>query len=86
MEIRLLTVAVGAALFGGLVATAIQPAAAQLAVRRLSVTQVTTDSKALSGRFMFVRDSQSGGCWLAVANAAGDASVAAAPEQACQGK
>ena len=86
MQVRLLTVALGAAIFGGLVATASQPAAAQLAQRRLTVVQATTDSKALPGRFMFVRDSQSGGCWLAVANASGDTSVASAPEQACLGK
>jgi hypothetical protein len=84
LQIRLLTVAFVAVIFGGLVATTIQPVAAQLTVRRLSVTQATVDSKVVSGRFMFIRDSQSGGCWLAVANT-GDTSIAAAPDQACQG-
>jgi hypothetical protein len=86
MHSRLLVVGFGAALFGGLLATAIQPAAAQLIARRLSVTPVTADSKLVSGRFMFIRDSQSGGCWLAAANASGDTSIAVAPDQACQSK
>ena len=86
MQIRLLTVAFGAAMFGGLLATAIQSTAAQQVLPRLSFTQVTSNSKVLAGPFVFIRDSQSGGCWLAVANASGDASVAVAPEQACQGK
>lgn len=86
MRKRLMLVGFGAAVFGGLLATAIQPMAAQLAARRLSVTPATADSKLIPGRFMFVRDSQSGGCWLAIANASGDTSLAVAPDQACQGK
>jgi hypothetical protein len=86
MRSRFLIVGFGAAVFGGLLATALQPAGAQLAARRLSVTPVTADTKLIPGRFMFIRDAQSGGCWLAVANASGDASIAAAPDQACQGK
>ena len=86
MRSRLLIVGFGAAVLGALLATAIQPAAAQLAARRLSVTQATADSKLIPGRFLFIRDSLSGGCWLAVANASGDTSIAVAPDQACQGK
>ena len=85
MTIRMLMVAVGAALVGSLLTTAAaRPEAAQLRREqpppRISVTAVTGSDSA--DKFYFVRDTQSTGCWLYLFTSLG-VSLAPAPADAC---
>jgi hypothetical protein len=86
MRIRLLSVAFGAALLGGLVATAVHPLTAQPAQGqpRLAVLPTRIQGSAVPGRFALIRDTQSGACWLSVVNASGDVALAAAPAGICE--
>ena len=86
MTFRLLTVAFGAALLGGWVATAVNPVAAQPAQAqpRLAVMPARIQGSAVPGRFAFIRDTQSGACWLSVANPSGDVALASAPTVSCE--
>ena len=86
MQFRLLTVAFGAALLGGLVATAVHPVAAQLtqAQARLAVVPARIQGSAVPGRFMFIRDIPTGTCWLSVVNSSGDVALASAPTGTCE--
>lgn len=86
MPFRLLTVAFGAALLGGWVATAVKPVAAEPAQvqPRLVVVPARIQGTAVPGRFAFIRDTQSGACWLSVANPSGDVALASAPTGNCE--
>jgi hypothetical protein len=86
MPFRLLTVAFGAALLGGWVATAVNPVAAQPAQAqpRLAVVPARIQGSTVPGRFAFIRDAQSGACWLSVVNPSGEVALASAPAGICE--
>ncbi len=87
MSFRLVTVAGGAALLGGLVTTAVRPVAAeppQASPARLAVVPARIQGSTVPGRFAFIRDTQSGSCWLSVVNPSGDVALAAAPAGSCE--